>query len=62
MRGKDPQTGDLIDEWGCAISWTPILLVENAQASRETGAAIESFRNEVVYPKIAETKSQPKLS
>ncbi len=26
----------------------PVLLIENAQQSRQTGAAVESFRNEVV--------------
>lgn len=51
LTGSHPQTGQSIDEWGCAIAWTPVLLVENTQASNATGAAIESFRNEVVNPK-----------
>lgn len=48
MRGVNPNTGKDVDEWGCAIAWTPILLIENSQQQRHTGAAIESFRNEVV--------------
>ena len=48
MRGKNPNTGEDIDEWGCAVTWLPLLLVENAQQSRQTGAAVESFRNENV--------------
>ena len=48
VSGKDPQSEQMIDEWRCAIAWTPMLLIENAQQSRQTGAAIESFRNEVV--------------
>jgi hypothetical protein len=48
IRGHNPNTGAEVDEWGCAISWMPILLIENAQMSRQTGAAVESFRNEVV--------------
>ena len=48
MRGTNPNTGKEIDEWGCAMTWLPVLLVENAQQSRQAGAAIESFRNEVV--------------
>jgi hypothetical protein len=48
IRGRNPNTGQDIDEWGCAISWMPILLIENAQMSRQTGAAVESFRNEIV--------------
>lgn len=48
IRGMNPNTGEPVDEWGCAMSWTPILLIENAQQSRQTGAAVESFRNEMV--------------
>jgi len=44
----DPNTGKEVDEWGCAIAWLPLMLVENSQQSRHTSAAIESFRNEVV--------------
>lgn len=48
MRGVNPNTGKEVDEWGCAVVWLPMLLVENAQQSRQTGAAVESFRNEMV--------------
>jgi hypothetical protein len=48
LRGKNPNTGKDIDEWGCSISWLPILLIENSQQQRQTGAAVESFRNEMV--------------
>ena len=48
VRGTDPQTGVVIDRWGCVDSFLPLLLIENAQQSRQTGAAVESFRNEVV--------------
>lgn len=48
LRGTNPNTGENVDEWGCAIAWQPILAIENAQQMRQTGAAIESFRNEVV--------------
>ena len=30
------------------MSWLPVLMIENAQQSRQTGAAVESFRNEMV--------------
>ena len=46
--GKDPQTGLDINGWDCAITWLPTLLIEGSQQTRQTGAAIESFRNEVV--------------
>jgi len=48
MRGTNPNTGKDVDEWGCAIAWLPVLLVENSQQQRHTGAAVESFRNEMV--------------
>lgn len=48
IRGTNPNTGEEMDEWGCSMSFLPILLIENAQMSRQTGAAVESFRNEMV--------------
>jgi hypothetical protein len=30
------------------MAWTPMLLIENSKVNRETGAAVESFRNEMV--------------
>lgn len=46
--GKNPQTGQDIEDWGCSMSWMPILTIENSQQQRQTGAAVESFRNEMV--------------
>lgn len=48
MAGQNPQTGEVIDEQGCAMHWLPVLLVENARTSRGTASAVESFRNEMV--------------
>lgn len=48
VRGNHPQTGQELDHWACAIEWLPTLLIENSQQSRQTGAAVESFRNEMV--------------
>lgn len=48
IRGTDPNTGKEVDEWGCAIAWMPMLMIENSQQQRQTGAAVESFRNEMV--------------
>ena len=47
VAGKDPNTGREVDEYACDVSWLPTLLIENAQQSRQAGAAVESFRNEV---------------
>jgi hypothetical protein len=48
VRGKNPNTGKDVDEWACAIAWMPMLMIENSQQQRQTGAAVESFRNEKV--------------
>ena len=48
VRGTNPNTGKDVDEWGCAVTWLPVLLIENSQQQRHTGAAVESFRNEMV--------------
>jgi hypothetical protein len=48
VRGKDMNTGKDVDEWGCSIAWLPHLLIENANQTRQAGAATESFRNEMV--------------
>ncbi len=48
MRGSHPQTGEPVDEWACAITWMPVLMIENSKEQRSTGAAVESFRNEMV--------------
>lgn len=48
LQGKNPQTGQNVQEWGCSIAWIPLLLVENTGKQVQTNAAIESFRNEMV--------------
>ncbi len=48
VRGINPQTGKDVDKFACAIAWFPLLLIENSQQQRQTGAAVESFRNEMV--------------
>ena len=48
IRGTNPQSGEEVDEWGCAVTWLPMLLIENSQQQRETSASIQSARNESV--------------
>jgi hypothetical protein len=48
VRGMDPNTGTDVDHWSCAVTWMPMLTIENSQQQRQTGAAVESFRNEMV--------------
>jgi hypothetical protein len=48
VQGHDVNTGNQVDSYECAISWLPVLLIENSGQQRQTGAAVESFRNEMV--------------
>lgn len=58
VRGTNPNTGEELDDYGCSIAWLPVLMIENSQQQRQTGAAVESFRNEMVR---ANEKSQQVL-
>lgn len=46
--GKNPQTGEAVDDFGCAITALPLLLIENAKNVAQTQASVESFRNKSV--------------
>lgn len=48
VQGKNPQTGETVNNSDCSIAWMPVLMIENSKVNRESGAAIESFRNEMV--------------
>ncbi len=48
LRGTNPNSGEPVDQWMCATAALPMLLIENAQQSRQNGAATESMRNEIV--------------
>lgn len=47
VRGTNPQSGQEVDEWACAIAWMPMLLISTTQEIRQGAAATESFRNEM---------------
>ena len=48
VQGMNPNTGEEVNEWGCSMAWMPVLMIENSKQQRQTGAAVESFRNEMV--------------
>lgn len=47
LKGSNPQTDEKTDEWGCSISWLPVLLCENSKASRNTRDSVDKFKNEI---------------
>lgn len=46
VRGYNPNTGKDTDEWGCAVNWLPLLLIENSYHQKQTTATVQEFRNE----------------
>lgn len=48
VQGTSPQTGEVVNHYDCSMAWMPVLMIENSKVNRETGAAVESFRNEMV--------------
>lgn len=48
VRGKHPQSEEMLDEWGCAIAWAPMLLINAAQAAHQGAAETAKFRNAVI--------------
>ena len=60
IRGTNPNTGAEVDGPGCVVSFLPMLLIENSQQQRATGAATESFRNEMVKACLLYTSPSPR--
>jgi hypothetical protein len=56
VQGYDMNSGAQVDSYECAIAWMPMLLIENSGQQRQTGAAVESFRNEMVKANETNTK------
>jgi hypothetical protein len=48
LDGTNPTTGETTKERACAMTWMPVLLIENSKQQRSTSVAVESFRNEMV--------------
>ena len=48
LRGTNPQSGEEIDEYDCAIPMLLVMACENAKETRQTAASIDSFRNVMV--------------
>jgi hypothetical protein len=64
IMGTNPNTGEALNKWDCVDAWMPLLTIENSQMQRQTGAAVESFRNEVVRQSanpVALPEPTPKL-
>lgn len=48
VKGKHPQSEEMIDQWACAIAWGPMMMINVAQQAHQGAAATEGLRNELV--------------
>lgn len=48
LAGSCPNTGVQVNDWKCAISWIPLMLVEVTSTNTSVSASVDSFRNETV--------------
>lgn len=51
--GLNPNTGEPMHKFDCVDAIMPFLMIENSQQQRQTGAAVESFRNKVLEMNVA---------
>lgn len=47
IRGMNPNTGEPMDEHRCIDDWIPLLLIENSQMQRQTGASVDKVATEI---------------
>lgn len=59
LLGTNPQTGQEIEEFDCAIAMLPILLVENARVGRQTAASVDKTATELKVSRMVFVKALP---
>ena len=45
LKGTDPQTGEEVSDWKCAIAWMPIVAIEGNKIGMSNTIATEHARN-----------------
>lgn len=45
--GNQPNTGEQINKWDCAIAFLPMLTIQNSMFQRQTGASVDKVATEV---------------
>lgn len=48
VEGKNPQSGQDVDCWDCAVRWIPVMIMDQTRHTKGVQAAVESFRNETI--------------
>jgi hypothetical protein len=58
--GKNPQSHEELNRYGCADSFLPLIMIENTQVLRMTTVEVNKLRNEVAgYPSTAASLQLP---
>lgn len=47
VQGKNPQSEEYVERFGCAFEWMPMLILDVAQQSRQAGASTDKVATEV---------------
>jgi hypothetical protein len=47
IAGENPQTGEKMEDWNCAFSWQPMLMIDQSRSVKGTQCATEELRNSV---------------
>ena len=45
--GHNPNTGEDMNKWDCAMAWLPILAIEHSLLQRHTSSEVHEFRNDM---------------
>ena len=61
LMGSNPQTGESIDEYSCAIKFLPLLVIENANEARKNTATLDKMREERVEVANAQQEGMANL-
>lgn len=54
VQGVNPQTGEQINQFGCAVAWLPLLLIDQTQQVRHQAAAADGARNALATLSLAQ--------
>ena len=61
IMGVNPNDGQPVNKFGCAIEFLPMLLIENSQQTRQAGASIDRFNNDMMRAQSAAVMGVPLL-
>ena len=58
MAGKHPQTHEILNDYDCAVTWIPLITLENSQSVRQVAAQVSESTKAFVDAQAPETQKQ----